>query len=428
MKLITFLIFLSILSLTLERRLSRHKRHQTKYAVVWRSEFYNYCVVVESAYNVLMWNRPCQSLKTLGSKYNCSKEDQQHLQSNPHPTTIKKSVVDKNLPIDTRKAIFKASACLGKTAELVKKVGHKFTGVLTQKVRLINGFLRVQDPTLKFYEAGVGVVSMDPSHPHENSLKWAVEEFNKSQKVLKKSIDQGTPNPNNIVAEPIVLNDGDLTLERAELYVEQVVGSIYHQIIYICAKGKDRAYHFIADRSARDLTHEPTTLIKTWNKTMNGEFLKTLVRLAYYNASPDCDDEEQRPDAARFNPGFKIVAMGNATPDEVTAYLSAPRTEKFRSNYVSKKIPFHPSKEGNTNLKSFLLAIQRYAYRYKYYTPWNNCQHFATGFYNFLHGSHTKFFNDGIMDFMGVSKESFTMYFDFSMSDKIYKDTIKKID
>ncbi len=335
--------------------------------------------------------------------------------------------MDKNLPIDTRNAIFKASYCNGKTAELVKKVGHKFRGQATQKVRLINGFLRVQDPKLKFYEAGEDVISMDPSHPHKNSLEWAVEEFNKSQKVLKKSIDQGTPNPNNIVAEPIVLNDGDLTLERAELYVEQVAGNIYHQIIYICAKGKDRAYHFTADRSARDFTHESNPLLKTMTTTLTGEFIKTLIRLTYYNASPDCDDEEQRPDAARFNPGFKLVAMGNATPPKVTDYLSAPRTEKFRSNYVSEKIPFSPSKKNNTKFKNFFLAIQRYAYRYEFYTPWNNCQHFATGLYNFLHGSHTKFFNSEIMHQMGVSNDSFRMYFDFSMSDKIYKDKIDEI-
>ncbi len=163
-------------------------------------------------------------------------------------------------------------------------------------------------------------------------------------------------------------------------------------------------------------------------KALTGQFIKTLIRLTYYNASPDCDDEEQRPDAARFNPGFKLVAMGDSTPADVTDYLSAPRTEKFRSStYVSEKIPFRPSKKNNTKFKSFFLAIQRYAYRYEFYTPWNNCQHFATGLFNFFHDSHTEFFNVEIMDYMGVSNDSFWMYFDFSMSDEIYEHNIEKI-
>ena len=125
--------------------------------------------------------------------------------------------------------------------------------------------------------------------------------------------------------------------------------------------------------------------------------MHTLVRLAYYNASPDCDDEEQRPDAMKFDPNNNLVLINGSTlSEEVQEHLAKSPREKFRP-YKYKKpslsiyndtLPEHLKER--MKFKNFFLAIQRYAYQYSFYDPKNNCQHFATNMWNYLNNKKIK--------------------------------------
>jgi hypothetical protein len=77
-----------------------------------------------------------------------------------------------------------------------------------------------------------------------------------------------------------------------------------------------------------------------------------------------------------------------------------------------------------SSFKKLYTGIQRYALRYKFYFPLSeNCQHFATGFYNYLTNQKIQYVNKSNMK--SIPEEPFADLFT-DESDDQYLEQVKK--
>jgi hypothetical protein len=156
------------------------------------------------------------------------------------------------------------------------------------------------------------------------------------------------------------------------LYLDKIIPNIYHEVLYLFVRNtdKNKAYHFIVDRAARDPTHEKDT----WSAVSNFldlSAMSTLVRVTYYSHSETCDESET-PDSVKFNPKFNLIHVGKDKQLEqnikaINDYLNIAaesRTDKFKPAVALNENVATEKK----SLRKFVVAIQRrYALRYPKY-------------------------------------------------------------
>jgi hypothetical protein len=423
--------------------------------MVYNNKFYSICVYVDSKINA-----DCKGVGWYKISYNCDPSESAPADQVSNGTIPKPVYIDPNFPHDMKIAILKTSKCLVsgglfkknvdstnviKSAELnqpssfkILSTGGSSTGPKSYrendndtrkaKVRLINGWIKSNWSKGLFYNIGDYVLSFNPKYASYQNIKWLSEQFNTSIKLLQESLkEEATPrDPTFGSPEEIFLNPQshpdtslnieenaekdkefqDLKIEKAGLYIENILEGIYHQVLYVCAVGKDRtggnrAFHFIIDRAARDFTHENLNFRKIIWTTFSGQLLSTLVRVTYYNASPNCSDPTQRPDDPKFNPNYEIALIHPQTSNKDPGLLAH---FKNNSRERSKFEPLDPQGEKykltdvtEQSFNDFVMGIQRYAWMYNMYDPMHNCQQFATGMFNYLTSSQNDPINIALM-------------------------------
>ncbi len=420
---------------------------------VYKNKFYSICVYVDSHRK-----EDCTGVGWYKISYNCDASAPPSADQVSDGTIAKPVYNDPIFPHDMKIAILKKSKCLIDKGWLQRKIDStnvvknaeqnqpsSFSTLSTGgnkpksyrendnesrkgKVRLINGWIKSNWSKGLFYNIGDYVLSFNPKYASYQNIKWLSEQFNTSIRLLQESLkEDATPrdptfgSPEEIFLDPnsyshTSLNTEenankdaefqDLKIEKAGLYIENILEGIYHQVLYVCALGKDktggtRAFHFIIDRAARDFTHEDLKFGKIFWTTFSGQLLSTLVRVTYYNASANCTDPTQRPDDAKFNPKYEIALIhpqtSNMDPGLLAHFKKNPKQR-------SKFIPQNPE-GGNYDLtdvkeqsfNDFVMGIQRYGWMYEKYEPMHNCQHFATGMFNYLTSTQNDPINITIM-------------------------------
>jgi len=242
----------------------------------------------------------------------------------------------------------------------------------------------------------------------------------------------------------------DLKVIDTALYNTNTIRTIYHQVLYVCAESSNGAYHFIIDRSARDSSHD--TSMKEYGAIMQVlkgmNFMATFIRVINYNFSEKCGNKDDRPDSVKFKQNLVLFEMGKKVMySDIKKFLGKDsvglisKAKTFFNNFwnrskpskpkVSPKKVFVPKHRSFTKLKKQVLlvdllkAVERYAYRFKFYEPANNCQHFATGFYNEMTGRKFPYFNRNFMRHGNVNKMKFSLFFRTKdgkqINDKEYK-------
>jgi hypothetical protein len=214
-------------------------------------------------------------------------------------------------------------------------------------------------------------------------------------------------------------------MQKAALYVTSFIDVIdaYHQLVYICAVDKTgRALHFLVDRGARAFTDTPD--------------LKSRVRFILYHFSSKCGNVKDMPDDPQFNFNFKLLRQGvdqHQRLPEMKKYMESNKTKIFEAiQPIGADIP-----EKFSSFAKLVTAVQRYAIRYDKYGPLNNCQHFATGLYNYLTNNKVEYLNKDWMKSIplnNVSTDPFSMLFQdhtdeqfLALADKLQKLNQKKM-
>jgi len=244
---------------------------------------------------------------------------------------------------------------------------------------------------------------------------------------MSRSINAGLPNPNKMQVNSVIddLVNGDLIIQKANLYIEKMfINHVYHQILYVCAKGSKNAYHFIFDRAMRDHTHE--NIHSKWEKfkryTINaGDLFKTLVRVVYFAKSATCEDVHV-PSNHYYSPKKDIIPQGrNNSFQDYKRWIEYPNNEFNLNGSLMTSVPPERS-----SFKKLYVAIQRYSLRYNHYLPDSeNCQHFATGFYNYLTNQSIPYVNSELMG--SLPKEPFSDLFSNENDALYYHNVAKRI-
>lgn len=394
------------------------KRIPSSQLVVYKNYFYNSCFLVLDC-NISSNNCKdmCEKVTYDGPYYNCDDKKVEFLSNTPlmKDGKLVKDMHSENFPFELRRKILRAASCIKKGKGYSSKLETMIQKVVASpgrtRIRLINGFIR--DEKRNFYDIGEDVIQFYPQGK-KFDLKFAVDQLNKSYRVLSNSIREGSPNSNKLLMDHMLINlniDDGLFIRTADLMIEPITSNIYHQGLYICATGKDHAYHFYIDRAARDPTHE--------HIYSTGELFRrlldlpttftTLVRITLYEKSNSCD-RDHTPDKIKYNPEQTIMLQGNDRNDIRNAH----------QNSMFRNVP-----ESRASFKKLYTAIQRFAIRFNDYVGYaENCQHFATGFYNYLTKTSSEYPNSEIM--FSVNKEPFDNFFTDETDEEYLKNVEKR--
>ena len=397
-----------------------------KYEVgYYKNDFYKICIKITDDSHLLADNNGC--MKSFMQKkiiYNCDASAFEKLkEEKKFEGKSNLIVLAKKLPYDTILDVLKKTSCNLPENALNSKYKMPLLNKNTMRVRFINAILPSYDNLPKqFFEVGEDVASLNPLGK-ALEMTFFLEQLNLSEKLKARSSapdSDSEPNPASLIE---LDSQNDLKIEKARLYLDKIIPNIYHEVLYLCVRNtdKNKAYHFIVDRSARDPTHEKDT----WSAVANFfdlSAMSTLVRVIYYTHSETCDESET-PDSKKFNPEFNLVSVGKDQQLEqnmkaINDFLNISaksRTDKFKlavalnENVASEKSSF----------RKFVVAIQRYALRYTKYNIYENCQHFATGFFNYLTNQNEEYVNVSTMKTLGseninwlrTSKDLFDHFF-----------------
>lgn len=388
------------------------------YIKVSQEKYYKTCFITSAEWSIYFW-RKCWEME-MDEKffYNCDEAKYKELSANPK---IEKGILIKNalLPIDSIINLLQESKCSEVDFTMENELKVKFLSDNSMRIRVTSGFFEDYSKFKykRFYEVSESLFQFNPLG-NRISLGLVITQINLSQRLYVESLNAGKEEKEKKDAQLIDLDsNGDLSIDKAMVFLDTIITNVYHEILYICAKNKNngKAYHFIIDRSARDPTHELSTWEHAVENLIEWNIVKTLIRVIYYKRSENCNEEDM-PDSKHFNPNLFLMKLGKNQYDklaELSNYLNnQTRTELFQpSEPVSMKV----IKEKNS-FKKLLTAVQRYALRYHNYDVFNSCQHFATGFFNYLTDQNETGVNKYLVDkisFAGnhVSKDPFSNYF-----------------
>lgn len=386
-----------------------NKKHEgeTYNLSFYRNNFYNICLKLTDDYHYISSNNDCLvSFMQTNIKHNCNEKDFENLKTEKFfdgPTNM--ILYSRDLPFDTILEAMQMSYCVNPISTLDKKYAVPTLTRSEMRVRFMNSHLpSYADLPKQFYEMGEYVASVNPIGKGLD-LSFFVEQLNLSEKLRKTSILAAAASPEEAPSSVIELeSNGDLKIEKAALYLDKIVPNVYHETLYLCVRNtqKNKAYHFVVDRAARDPTHEKDTWTAVL-KMLDMSAMATLVRVNFYSHSETCDESET-PDSQKFNPKFNLVHVGKDQSKnlaEMNDFLSkSNRTEKFKSaNPMTETVLTE-----RNSFKIFIVAIQRYALRYPGYNIYDNCQHFATGFFNYLTNQNDDYVNIAKMKELGTEK------------------------
>ena len=365
--------------------------------LVYRDEYYNFCT--RASDSGFMFKDQCSEIYI---------EDKFHF---PCDSNLEKTIENirnkysllhskENLPTATYEILLEKSTCkdqIGFFDKIYKSFTDKLFGqnemLFEFKIALLRDFEGF-DRDKKFFENSKQVLVFNPVGK-AIGLNFIFKQLNFSFELLNKS---------RFLNNPIKLLDEtkDLKIQKAALYVSSFVGLIdaYHQLLYICAlDSTGRALHFFVDRGAKPFSQSIT--------------FKTKVRIILYHISSKCGNAQDMPDDPQFNFNFKLLRQGanqHLRLDELKSYLGNNKGEIFKAiEPIGKDIPLELS-----SFNKLVVAIQRYAIRYENYNLLENCQHFATGFYNILTRSNIHYLNEELMKsfpLTDVSKDPFIIFF-----------------
>jgi hypothetical protein len=414
------------------KKILRSHYHTKNHEVsVFRSNYYGMCVLHDDcSKSGSSCHKNCDNLRIARDyKYNCSENNLKEHQKTNHLPRNEKISETNDLPLDLKKRIMVNSKCAETYFPFIEKFYHKkITSPNKMRIRVVNGFIREENTKKNFYDLGEDVIQHAPIGKNLD-FPFVVEQLNLSQELMWNSIRSGFPNPKPMQTNAVIddLIDGDLKIEKTNLYIVEMnvplMSDVYHQIFYVCAKGKNSAYHFTFDRAARDPSHEKLSTKKFFIRIFGELFTKmwrTLVRVVYYAKTDTCDDQHV-PSRLFYSPKVNVIPQGEKnTLKDYSEWYKNPDHRFVANGSLMKDVESEKS-----SFKKLFIGVQRYAQRYKKYIPWSeNCQHFASGFYNYLTNQQLPYVNEQKMSHM--PKESFSHLFS-DESDDEFLEKVKEV-
>lgn len=428
---IMFQIVTSIKHKKKSKRILRSNSHNKNNGVsVFRSNYYGMCVLHDDcSKSGSSCHKNCDNIRiAIDYKYNCSENNLKELEQTSQLPRNENISVTKDLPVDLKKRIMVNSKCAESYFTFIEKFyRRKITSPNKMRVRVINGFIREVNNKKNYYDLGEDVLQLAAIGKNID-FPFVIDQLNLSQDLMWNSIRSGFPNPKPMQTNANIddLIEGDLKIEKTNLYIVEMkvplMSDVYHQVLYVCAKGKNSAYHFSFDRAARDPSHEKLSIKKFFLRIFKEAFSKmwrTLIRVVYYAKTDTCDDKHV-PSRLFYSPKINVIPQGEKnTIKDYSIWYKNPDHRFVPNGSLMKAVPSEKS-----SFKKLFIGIQRYALRYKKYIPWSeNCQHFASGFYNYLTNQHLPYVNEEQMSHM--PKESFSQLFT-DESDDEYLEKVKE--
>jgi hypothetical protein len=294
-----------------KKLLKSHSNTKEQDLEVFKRDYYGMCILHYDCGLLSTCN--CGDMRvSTDYKYNCSENTKNELEKTKQLERSQILSSIKDLPVDLMKRLMKSTRCsFGPYFPILENMyGRQITSPNRMRIRVVNGFMREQIKDKNFYQIGEDVL-VHAAIGKKMDFPFVVNQLNLSQNLLAKSISSGLPNPNSIKTPAYIddlIND-DLNIEKANLYVVKMfIKHIYHQVLYVCAKGKNSAYHFTFDRAMRDHTHENISLRETLLRATvkSNKAFRTLIRVVYYAKSDTCD-EMHVPSSPSYSPKMDVV-------------------------------------------------------------------------------------------------------------------------
>jgi len=400
-----------------------HRNKNLKYI---KNDFYKACFIITTFRNFSFSKKNClYSQMEKNPKYNCiSQKNLFNLKNEARlydPIFIKDSYI---LTFDLKLNLLQKSRCINPEKTLEEKYGIKLLSKNPMRISIINAiFSTYKGFSKQFYEEGENVMSFNPIGK-KIPLNLIIKQLNVSESLKVKSFTKNRSLSDLKRSDKSIFleSNNDLKIEKAALYLNKVFSDIYHEVLYLCVRNTEKkiSYHFIVDRSARDPTYERATWTKTFKKIFKGNSISTLIRVVYYSQSKD-SNKNKTPDNKKFNENYNLINVGKNQKGnlrQIRNFLSSPI--KDRDSKFKPSILLNSNVTLNKNsFKKFIIAIQLYALKYRNYNIFDNCQHFATGFFNYLTNQNEDYVNLEIMKKLGAEeikksrswKESFEKFF-----------------
>jgi len=397
----------------------RNEQNKTSYKL-YRNGFYDICTRVKSAGRVMI--DKCSTIEieydfTFGCPIKIARSISKNQALPKHPKKLIKLNSDKYSPFGVFQQLLNISKCKDKKSVILQRFYNRLTitGNNNALVQIKNALRRDDyfglNKKTKFYENSEDVFSFNP-RGKEIALSTALRQLNLSFFLLNKHIFK---------TKKIIYFDSfiqDLVMEKAALFLAEFIGFVdaYHQLVYICAldSKNNRALHFLVDRGL--------TSAKTFD---------TRVRFILYHISPNCDNPEDMPDQPVFNFNFLLFRQGkeqNKDLKSIDVYIK--NKDQNKSPYKPKNPILSDVQDDRKSFAKLFIAVQRYAIRYKKYGFLDNCQHFATGMFNYITNSSIPYVNGKLMDkipIFDVSKDPFNILFKNMTDDDFRKKATQMI-
>lgn len=424
-------VYTSFLTKRKSKKLQKANMQTKGGAMVFRNDYYGVCIVHQNCSgfsNFISERCDCDNMKISPNySYNCNDNMFKKLESNDKITDPLSLASIKDIPLDLKKRLMKNSSCtnpLQPYNEVLEKIyGRKITSTNKMRIILVNGFTREFNPKKNFIQGEDVLVHAAIGKGMD--FKFVVEQLNLSQNLMARSIASGLPNPNRMDTNALIddLINEDLMIQKANLYIEKMfIAKVYHQILYVCAKGSKSAYHFTFDRSMRDHTHENIHALESLKRytLMPSKAFRTLIRVVYFAKSDTCDDSHL-PSDHFYSPKKDIIAQGKYNNlDEYQKWIENPNSDFTLKGSLMKDVS-----SNKMSFKKLYTAVQRYAMRYKFYIPHSeNCQHFATGFYNYLTNQDIPYVNNYLMG--DLDPEPFSNFFTNESDAEYFEQVVKR--
>jgi hypothetical protein len=425
--LILFQIVSSIKHKRKSKKILRSHSHTKNHGVsVFRSHYYGMCILHDDCSSSSSpCHNNCDNMRiAIDYTYNCSEKKKHELEKTKELSRNEKIPTTTDLPVDLKKRVMENSKCAEHYYPFLERFyGKKITSPNEMRIRVVNGFIREENQEKNYYDLGEDVLQ-HAAIGKNMDFSFAVQQLNLSQDLMANSISSGLPNPRPIKTSAIIddLIDGDLKIEKTNLYIVQMfLPDVYHQVLYVCAKGKNGAYHFTFDRAARDPGHEKLNTFDLFKRIFQvfSKMWRTLVRVVYFAKTDTCDDKHT-PDRFFYSPKMNILAQGeHNTLEDYSNWIKDPSKRFVPNGSLMKTVAAEKS-----SLKNLFIGVQRYAQRYKKYLAMSeNCQHFASGFYNYLTNQEIPYVN--VKEMKKMPKESFAHFFTDENDDQ-YLEKVKE--
>jgi hypothetical protein len=232
--------------------------------------------------------------------------------------------------------------------------------------------------THQFFDNGQIISIINPSDENDNYTKIYT-------KIISDFVDNEYTDDNI----PSLFYTGDLTIRNIKIYKRSFLEQAFHEFLQFCVTNdsNDELY-FIIDRGANldKLIQENSRIIKAFKViTAMEPLLQTKVRIVLT--------------------GYKKYLRTNGNNNERVQSICSdfsPEWAEFRGHRVDQDHPDSIFISSNSEYENFTVtkfedvikASILYSIQYPgYYLTSENCQHFATGFYNSITGENKEISN-----------------------------------